>query len=247
MSGCRATSPSDPDPPPADSLLPPALRAGCPIGDVAPPRGQRDSERRLRILIAATEVFGERGLRGVTSDDLAAAANVSVGTIYLYFDDKLDCLLAAYDRLVSRTCELLSARLSPQASQTELVNVALGAVHELLATEPHAARLAFFVVRTAGPEGVARHREILTEAAAVLHRARSSQSEQLIPANFEDVEVAAAAALLAEAFSGLELPEPAALMPDLRALLLAAAGEEHALPPGSPPPEPAATKAAGCR
>src|SRR4051812_1003915 len=44
--------------------------------------------RRRSILQAATEVFTDRGLDASTMDDVARAAGVAKGTVYLYFDSK---------------------------------------------------------------------------------------------------------------------------------------------------------------
>jgi AcrR family transcriptional regulator len=49
---------------------------------------RRDAQRnRRRILEAAAKAFAERGL-GVTMDELAARADVGVGTVYRHFPDK---------------------------------------------------------------------------------------------------------------------------------------------------------------
>ncbi len=45
-------------------------------------------ERPQQILVAAFEVFGEKGLAGARLDDIAKRAGVSKGTIYLYFPNK---------------------------------------------------------------------------------------------------------------------------------------------------------------
>jgi AcrR family transcriptional regulator len=45
-------------------------------------------ERRERILDAATHVFGEKGFEGANVSDIAQAACMGKGTIYLYFKNK---------------------------------------------------------------------------------------------------------------------------------------------------------------
>src|SRR5260370_35762909 len=45
-------------------------------------------EARTRILTAATEVFGEKGCRQATMDDVAKKLGVSKGALYLYFPSK---------------------------------------------------------------------------------------------------------------------------------------------------------------
>jgi AcrR family transcriptional regulator len=53
-----------------------------------------DAERnRLRILVAAEQLFAERGL-DVAMDDIAAAAGVGIGTVYRRFPDR-DALIDA--------------------------------------------------------------------------------------------------------------------------------------------------------
>ena len=47
-------------------------------------------DTKQRILDAAVEVFGERGYRGASVDDVAEAAGVTKGAVYYYFTDKDD-------------------------------------------------------------------------------------------------------------------------------------------------------------
>jgi AcrR family transcriptional regulator len=55
----------------------------------APPRWQRRPEARPEeILDAAFQVFGEHGFARTKLEDVARAAGVSKGTLYLYFDSK---------------------------------------------------------------------------------------------------------------------------------------------------------------
>ena len=56
--------------------------------------------RRTQILEAALGVFAERGYHGTRVEDIAAAAGVSKGTIYLYFESRDAILRAAFDRFI---------------------------------------------------------------------------------------------------------------------------------------------------
>ncbi len=52
-------------------------------------RTQRRSERnREAILVAAEALFGERGIDGVSIDEIAGAADLAKGTLYNHFADK---------------------------------------------------------------------------------------------------------------------------------------------------------------
>ena len=79
------------------------------------PSGQA---RRIQILEAAASVFAEKGYQRATIKEIAACADVSPGTIYLYFKNKRDLLLMIADRLtgqaMSQTVSQL-ARLEPEA------------------------------------------------------------------------------------------------------------------------------------
>ncbi len=57
------------------------------------PQQARSREKRDEILKVAVSLFVERGYNGTTSDDIAAAAGVSVGTFYNYFRNKRQVLV----------------------------------------------------------------------------------------------------------------------------------------------------------
>jgi TetR/AcrR family transcriptional regulator, acrAB operon repressor len=51
---------------------------------------QADPLARRQILAAATDVFSRKGYAGTTLDDITAAANLSKGAIYWYFESKAE-------------------------------------------------------------------------------------------------------------------------------------------------------------
>ena len=53
------------------------------------------ARKRARILRSATELFISNGFRKTSMDDVARSAHVAKGTLYLYFPNKADLLLAA--------------------------------------------------------------------------------------------------------------------------------------------------------
>ena len=55
--------------------------------------------RREQIVEAATRVFAEKGFRRATTREVAREAGISEGTIYNYFEDKDDLLMAILHRL----------------------------------------------------------------------------------------------------------------------------------------------------
>lgn len=85
--------------------------------------------RREEILDAARRVFAERGFRGTTIADIAEAAGIALGTVYLYFPSKEDVFAALNHRLG----ELISAGMvdvQPGARLDEMVRRSVGNVFE---------------------------------------------------------------------------------------------------------------------
>ena len=69
-------------------------------------------DRRLEILDAAMRIFSEKGVSKATVADIAEAAGVAKGTVYLYFGSKEHLLLALRDRFTDELLEHVSDLLS---------------------------------------------------------------------------------------------------------------------------------------
>ncbi len=82
-----------------DGGFPPPCPHGLPVLGVGVVHERADAARnRLRVLTAAERLFAERGVAGVTMDDLAAAAGVGKGTLYRRFVDKGGLAVALLDQ-----------------------------------------------------------------------------------------------------------------------------------------------------
>ncbi|GAC1344484.1 MAG: TetR/AcrR family transcriptional regulator [Myxococcales bacterium] len=80
---------------------------------------QRESQKvdkRARILAAAVKVFAERGFFTATVAEIARAAGVADGTIYLYFKSKDDLLLRLFDEKMSILLEEAKVALAAEDS-----------------------------------------------------------------------------------------------------------------------------------
>lgn len=69
------------------------------VGIPADPKQARSKQTKEKIVNAAIRLFQERGYEKTTSNEIAAAAGVSVGSFYVYFNDKRQLLLTIFDRL----------------------------------------------------------------------------------------------------------------------------------------------------
>src|SRR5256885_12542768 len=81
-------------------------------------RRSATSDKRTRIMDAAIKVFAEHGFHTATVAEIARAAGVADGTIYLYFKGKDDLLLRLFDEkmtalLAEARNELARERTAP--------------------------------------------------------------------------------------------------------------------------------------
>ncbi len=73
------------------SLIAPAMDGAA--GRAVGLRKRKKEQRRERILAAALEAFNSRGFAATTMQEIAAVAEVAVGTLYNYFPSKNDLLV----------------------------------------------------------------------------------------------------------------------------------------------------------
>jgi len=83
-------------------------------------RKEREKEhRREEILNAAQKVFFEKGLQSATMDEIADAAELSKGTLYLYYNSKEDLYLAVMMRGFDVLHDMLDETIGKSLSTVE--------------------------------------------------------------------------------------------------------------------------------
>jgi AcrR family transcriptional regulator len=75
----------------------------------------RKTEKHHAIMLAAEKLFTSRRFHEITMEDVAAAANVAKGTIYLYFQDKEDLFAQTCTAGFEELCELLAREVPEDA------------------------------------------------------------------------------------------------------------------------------------
>lgn len=80
------------------------------------PRIVDKQEMRDRITQAATEVFARHGYKGALIDDIAAAAGVSKGTVYGYFENKEALFYATFQSYQAQLVSQCEAVMAEQAA-----------------------------------------------------------------------------------------------------------------------------------
>ena len=81
----------------------------------------RADARRAQILDVAKDVFAGRGYHDANVADICKAARIGRGTLYLYFQNKRDVLLALMEDLAARIQRLLAER--PKLDDADLSQV----------------------------------------------------------------------------------------------------------------------------
>ncbi len=80
-------------------------------------RKQREREQRRELIIeAATKVFMKKGLTGATMEEIAAGAELSKATLYLYFTNKEELFLAVLIIVLEKFIEVMGSKQSDENS-----------------------------------------------------------------------------------------------------------------------------------
>jgi AcrR family transcriptional regulator len=109
------------------------------------PRSTRGEQTRTHILGTALRLFRDEGYEATTMRAVAAAAGVSVGNAYYYFESKDHLIQAYYDEIGKAHRAVALPRLSGSRSLAERLRIAL--VSHLEVSEPyHAFAGSFFKV-----------------------------------------------------------------------------------------------------
>ena len=101
-------------------------------------RKERERERRRQqIIVAAKKVFSEKGFNKATMDDIAGEAELSPGTLYLYFKNKEEL----YASLSLRILQFLSIRVAqvirvPGEGPSEKLDRLIEAMYEVYEFDP---------------------------------------------------------------------------------------------------------------
>lgn len=104
--------------------------------DASPPGADAREQRRRAILDSAIRIFARHGFAAARIRDIAAAAGVAEGTIYLYFEGKEDLLLTAFREAVREHCEAIRSVLSAELPFVERVERFVRLQFERIEAEP---------------------------------------------------------------------------------------------------------------
>lgn len=116
-----------------EPVVTPSEPNALPVTERADPASAEESPKRRQILDGAREMFLSKGFEGTSMQDVARAAQVSKGTLYVYFDNKE----AMFQALVHGECDRMQQAIREIGKGTgdvsdELCRIARHMVGKLL-------------------------------------------------------------------------------------------------------------------
>jgi len=109
---------------------------------VAARRERERTARREAILDAAQELIAEQGYHGTRMDSVAEAAELSKGTLYLYFENKDALCAAVATRLIDRLLPILEKSMENTPTGLDACSSLLRRYCEFTQENPHHFRFA---------------------------------------------------------------------------------------------------------
>jgi TetR/AcrR family fatty acid metabolism transcriptional regulator len=86
-------------------------------------RAKKGTDKRERILRAAIKVFARKGFYATKVSEIAKAAGVADGTIYLYFKNKDDVLISIFEDRITKLLVVLRKEIATAGTFEEKLRV----------------------------------------------------------------------------------------------------------------------------
>jgi AcrR family transcriptional regulator len=173
------------------------------------PKQARSRQTVNSILEAAAELFASEGYDNVSTSDIAVRAGKPVGSVYTYFKDKQQILLAVWDQLFRAEAEaaLAELELTPESDLREIISRAVSRLFERQVLYRKLSPTIAYLT-TQDPEVAARVRELNHTALNRLQRFLETLNERGL-SNIADPEAAAVVIQVStETLAGMGLPYP---------------------------------------
>ncbi|MFI6517483.1 TetR/AcrR family transcriptional regulator [Spirillospora sp. NPDC050679] len=164
--------------------------AALPRGRHGIPREDVVAAQHERAMIAAAELMAEGGYRSFGVREICARASLSRAAFYECFDDKDDCVFAAYDRFIEVLLQRMrgvTELVAPEVTWDAYVPLVVRAYLEAMQLDPVVVRAFQIEMDALGAEARRKRREALRTMAAFLMEAR----EELDPEARDQVPLSA--------------------------------------------------------
>lgn len=227
--GSSSPPPSSSPPSPPPSPLPVTLGNG--LG-----RERVVNIQRARMLAAMFDVVAERGAANASVAHVVARSGVSRRTFYELFEDREDCLLAAFDEAVLLASERVVEAYETGGDWRGRIRASLAALLQFLDDQPAMGRLLVVEVLGAGRRGLERRAKVFAQIVAAIDQGRAEAkpgsllppltAEGVVGAVFSVIHTRMASFPVLEGDSLLEITGPLMSMIVLPYLGVAAARKE---------------------
>jgi AcrR family transcriptional regulator len=188
------------------------------------PRRLGAKQRREQLVATAQRLFGERGYRATTMEDIANAAGVTKPLLYQHFTSKRALYLELVHQVSGELLDALRTAHKRARGPREKVENGFGAYFELIVTHENAFRLLFGRQAPDDPELFVAVRQVET---AVLDILEASMPTELRP----DHRRLLAYALIGMAEGGTRFWVERTRRDAAAALVESGRGEEESVPP----------------
>jgi AcrR family transcriptional regulator len=149
-------------------------------------RAAETAARRRRLLSAATELAAEGGYDAVQMRDVAARAEVALGTLYRHYSSKDQLLLAALAEQAGTLRDRLQHRPPRGVSPADRVADALRRACRALEREPRVMAAMMTAMSTPEPEAAPMKLDVNTTLRAIIMQAVDGNGDDT-PDNVDDV------------------------------------------------------------
>lgn len=142
-------------------------------------RERNKQDKRLRIRQAALTLFESKGYENTTTREIAEAADVGIGTVFMYADDKRDLLFLIFNDDLDRIVDEAFAQPDPQKPLSAQVADVFAHFYEAFHPRATLARLllkelVFFSEGKQAGQYLANRAKILAGLEALVGAARAS-------------------------------------------------------------------------
>jgi AcrR family transcriptional regulator len=128
--------------------------------------------QRRRLLSATVELAYEQGVQALTVATICERAGLSRKTFYDIFDEREDCLYAAFEDAVAQATRVVEQAAIGERSWLERIRISLGALLAFFDREPGLARLLVVEALSSGERTLETRARVLTRAIAIVDEER---------------------------------------------------------------------------
>jgi AcrR family transcriptional regulator len=186
------------------------------------PRRVMAENQRNRLLAGAVASVATHGYLGSSVHQICRCAGIGTRTFRLHFDDRDECIAAAYETTVSWLEEQVAEAVPVPAPWPAQIRAATCRILELLDTDRRLARLCAVEIFLAGEPAAERHRELVDRWSLWLGIGRGERALGAdLPLQLEPTLIGGAISLIGRCVTSAEDGPLADLAPGLTEYLLA--------------------------